>query len=146
MRDELDEFLALLGQYVTSYAFFSQILTFGDEYFGDEYYPKLSVSADLHLQAGQGGGLQGMTAAGMAPAGAQQHEGGLRARGAGGLRVEPEPPVRGDRQALPGVVLRGADGPGHGVRPVGAAAGGRVGLPRRTCRRCQTAGPTALNL
>ncbi|WP_431813441.1 type I restriction enzyme subunit R domain-containing protein [Kocuria sp. cx-455] len=41
-RDELDEFRSLLAQYVTSYAFFSQILNFGDP-----YYLKLSVFADL---------------------------------------------------------------------------------------------------
>lgn len=41
-RDELDEFRSLLAQYVTSYAFFSQILNFGDQ-----YYLKLSVFADL---------------------------------------------------------------------------------------------------
>lgn len=41
-RDTLEEFRSLLGQYVTSYAFFSQILNFGDPEF-----IKLSVFADL---------------------------------------------------------------------------------------------------
>lgn len=41
-RDLLEEFRSLLGQYVTSYAFFSQILNFGDP-----EYLKLSVFADL---------------------------------------------------------------------------------------------------
>ncbi|WP_238694067.1 MULTISPECIES: DEAD/DEAH box helicase family protein [unclassified Kocuria] len=41
-RDTLEEFRSLLGQYVTSYAFFSQILNFGDP-----EYLKLSVFADL---------------------------------------------------------------------------------------------------
>lgn len=41
-RDELDEFRSLLDQYTKSYAFFSQILNFGDT-----YYLKLSVFADL---------------------------------------------------------------------------------------------------
>ncbi|WP_367403979.1 type I restriction endonuclease subunit R [Kocuria marina] len=41
-RGELDEFRSLLDQYTTSYAFFSQILNFGDT-----YYLKLSVFADL---------------------------------------------------------------------------------------------------
>ncbi|WHF22249.1 hypothetical protein QJS66_19265 [Kocuria rhizophila] len=41
-RDALEEFRSLLGQYVTSYAFFSQILNFGDPEFVE-----LSVFADL---------------------------------------------------------------------------------------------------
>lgn len=41
-RDQLEEFRSLLGQYVKSYAFFSQILNFGDP-----EYLKLSVFADL---------------------------------------------------------------------------------------------------